>query len=116
TNNFGCNRNTQTEVILLPCDMDIPIPNAFRPTSNIIENQTFKPVFGPVVPLTYHLQIYNRWGNLVFETRDYRQGWDGRYNGGDAPSGAYVWVLRYTNEGEAAPVEKTLKGTVTLVR
>lgn len=116
TNEFGCSGSSQTEVILLACDIEIPIPNAFRPGSSIIDNQIFKPNFGPIVPLSYQLQIYNRWGTLVFETTEYQRGWDGRYNGQDAPAGVYVWILRYSNEGESAPFEQTKKGTVTLVR
>ncbi len=116
TNEFGCSDTSQTEVILLACDIEIPVPSAFRPGSSIVENQTFKPIFGPFVPLNYLLQVYNRWGNLVFETNDYQLGWDGRINAQDAPAGVYVWIVRITNEGESAPFEQMKKGTVTLIR
>jgi gliding motility-associated-like protein len=101
---------------LLACDLDLPVPNAFRPSSAIAENQTFKPVFGPVVPLAFLLQIYNRWGNIVFETTDYQLGWDGKYKGQDAPAGTYVWIIRYKTEGIPTPIEQTKKGTVNLIR
>lgn len=116
TNDFGCTNTGQTEVVLLPCDLELPIPNAFSPGSAIVENRVFKPYFGPVVPPTYLLQIYNRWGTLVFETRDYQEGWDGRFKGQDAPAGVYVWKIRYTSEGESALLEKIKSGTLTLIR
>ncbi len=116
TNEFGCTNTGQTEVVLLPCDLELPIPNAFSPGSAIVENRVFKPYFGPLVPPTYHLQIYNRWGTLVFETRDYQEGWDGRFKGQDAPAGVYVWKIRYTSEGESVLLDKTKSGTLTLIR
>lgn len=116
TNDFGCTNTGETKVVLLPCELELPIPNAFSPGSAIVENRVFKPYFGPVVPPTYHLQIYNRWGTLVFETRYYQQGWDGRFKGQDAPAGVYVWKIRYTSEGESTLLEKSKSGTLTLIR
>ena len=60
----------------------------------------------------YHLRIFNRWGQAVFETSDYSKGWDGKYQGEDQVQGSYVWFCEYNKNG----VHKDLKGTVTLLR
>ncbi len=55
------------------------VPNAFTPDGDSY-NQTFQPVFTTGFdPYDFHLQIYNRWGEIVFESKDYRIGWDGSY-------------------------------------
>jgi hypothetical protein len=50
----------------------------------------------------------------VFRTKDWKQGWDGRINGGLQPTGTYVWLLRYTNRDTKQRIEQ--KGTMTLIR
>jgi len=61
-----------------------------------------------------HLEIYNRWGQLVFETDNYDNTWEGTsQNGDDLPEGPYYWVLDYTsNNGEM----NQLRGSLTIVR
>jgi hypothetical protein len=61
------------------------------------ENQTddfiFRPVFSNVS--SYRLQVYNRWGLLVYESSDLYKGWDGYLRNGDlAPQGVYVWKVK----------------------
>jgi gliding motility-associated-like protein len=58
--------------------------------------------------------VFNRWGQVVFRTRDWKKGWDGRIKGELQPTGVYVWLLRYTARDTKKKVEQ--KGTVTLVR
>ncbi len=77
----------------------VVFPNVFAPredatgSSSIFEvNATFRPVYQDVV--TFHLQIYNRWGQLIFETDDINNGWDGRFNGNIAAEGVYVWIAK----------------------
>lgn len=58
-------------------------------------------------------RIFNRWGEMVFETSDVNVGWDGRFKGEPQPLGTYVWTLRaITKDGE----EMNESGNVTLVR
>ena len=66
-------------------------PNAFAPQGR---NQIFKPfvIFGETVD--YQLTIYNRWGELLFETKDINQGWNGKYKGKIQPMGAYVFRVK----------------------
>ena len=58
------------------------------------------------------MYIYNRWGQLIFETNDINEGWDGTKNGNPCNIGVYVWAIYY----EGGEGEITNKGTVTLVR
>lgn len=70
-------------------------PNAFTPTGNNL-NETFHPKGEGVSD--YHLAIFNRWGELLFETSDFNQGWDGFYKGRLVQEDVYVWVADYRSE------------------
>jgi gliding motility-associated-like protein len=61
----------------------------------------------------FKLQIYNRWGEKIFQSTDPENGWDGTYKGEKMPPGTYVYVanLRYSNGKR-----DVLKGSVTLIR
>jgi gliding motility-associated-like protein len=99
----------------------IKFPNAFIPNINggnggVFEtpdykNEVFHPVSAGVV--VYRLLIYNRWGNLLFESNDINVGWDGYYKGKLCEQGVYVYRAtgRYTN-GKTYDV----RGDVTLLR
>lgn len=68
------------------------IPNAFSPNHNG-RNDIFKPMGKYFKPDRYLFQIYNRWGELIFETTDPEQGWDGTFKGVESPVGVYIWVV-----------------------
>ena len=87
------------------------LPNAFTPNGDGL-NDVFRAV-APGVQVTQYFRIFNRWGKLLFETRDARKGWDGTYIGVPQPSAVYVWVIRGLNISQQV-IE--LKGTVTLIR
>jgi gliding motility-associated-like protein len=53
----------------------------------------------------YELYIYNRWGQLLWQTKDKNQGWDGRVDGELAPAGAYVYMVKFTTS-TGQPFEK----------
>jgi len=67
-------------------------PNAFRPESPIVENRVFRPGVMDQVD-EYHLMIFNRWGELIFESHDRDVGWDGYVNGKMAKQDVYVWKV-----------------------
>lgn len=85
-------------------------PNAFAPQG---KNQIFKPfvIFGETVD--YQLTIYNRWGELLFETKDQDQGWNGKYKGKVQPMGAYVFHVRVVQQSGRVVEDK---GVLTLLR
>lgn len=86
------------------------IPNAFSPSGL---NKVFRPEGQFVNYQFYELVIYNRWGEKVFETRDFFEGWDGTMNGEPAQDGTYVYTIRFKG---ADGKEHSKKGTVTLIR
>ncbi len=74
---------------------DIWAPNVFTPNGDG-RNDVFR-ALGNIGRLEgFGLSIYNRWGQLVFHTKDKLQGWDGYYNGSPALMGTYVYMLEYT--------------------
>ena len=85
------------------------LPNAFTPNDDG-KNSVFLPVFtNPDEIEEYRMEIYNRWGGLVFRTEEITFGWDGS----NAMEGVYAVMVHYTSRG-AKP--KTVKGSVTLIR
>jgi len=84
-------------------------PNAFTPNGDGLNDQ-FKPV---VYSLSdFHWKIFNRIGQLVFETNEYNKGWDGRVHGQPAVPGVYVWICSYTRNHKV----EMKKGTLVLIR
>ncbi len=109
TNNVECSKDTSILQLVRNCYV-IYVPNAFIPTGY---NTVFKPIGDIGEPQTYQFAIYNRWGQLVFQTTDVNQGWDGKFNGEFVPAGAYVYYLLIDN-GYEEPYEKI--GTVTVIQ
>ena len=72
------------------------VPNVFTPLGDYEENRSFKPYIYGVDPNNYHMIIYDRWGEKVFETFDYYHGWDGKVKGDKiGRQGAYAWIIIY---------------------
>lgn len=97
---------------------NIYMPNAFRPGSQNPDNTSFK-ALGPVTALNkFQLLIYNRWGQLVYESTDPFQGWDGKVKGEDAPQASYIWQLTYESfESQYQAAQKIVeRGIVNLIR
>ena len=65
-----------------------------------------------------HLRIFNRWGELLFETTNLEQGWNGLHKGTElVPAGVYIYRLNYEGfERDGSVFEGQEYGTVTLVR
>jgi PKD repeat protein len=88
-------------------------PNAINLNSQIEENRIFKPQIYGVDKNHYHMIIYDRWGEPIFETFDYYHGWDGRVKGKSmAKIGAYSWIVNYTDLN-GKPQQKT--GSVVII-
>ncbi|MCF8303466.1 MAG: gliding motility-associated C-terminal domain-containing protein [Bacteroidales bacterium] len=88
------------------------MPNAFSP-NNDGKNDIFRPLFVFIPEGNYVFRIYNRWGELIFETRDKSRGWDGKHNGKPVEPGTYVYQVQYS--GRQGNTHKKV-GNVTLVR
>ncbi len=98
-----------------PCLLDLP--NAFTPNGDST-NDFFAPLESNcrIIASTYAFRIYNRWGELVFESNDPEQSWDGTYKDEPAPNDAYFWTLQYTIETEEGEMPMQRRGDVTLLR
>jgi gliding motility-associated-like protein len=87
------------------------IPNAFSPNGDGI-NDVFRAI-PPGITKTEYFRVFNRWGQMIFETHDYMKGWDGTYIGKPQPTGAYVWIIKGVDKyGKTVQ----MRGTVILVR
>jgi gliding motility-associated-like protein len=90
---------------------DIYVPTAFSPNGDD-KNDNFKIVAADGYELLL-LQVYNRWGEAIYASKDFSKGWDGTYNRVPQPSGTYVYYLQIrSSKGNTI----TKKGTVTLLR
>jgi gliding motility-associated-like protein len=89
----------------------LEFPNAFRPASPLEENRVFLPGIIDHVD-EYHLMIFNRWGELIFESFSQETGWDGRYKGKPAKQDVYIWKVTGTYS-DGSGFTKT--GDVTLL-
>ncbi len=93
----------------------LQFPNVFVPQSQIKENQSFRPYFKDASSITkYQLNVYNRWGQKVFETNKLDEGWDGIFDGNPAPVDTYTYNAKYDRAG--CGVSSNIKGSVTLIR
>ncbi len=90
------------------------LPNAFSPNGDGL-NDEFKPVERYDYLQSYHISIYNRWGQMIFETNDINEGWDGNYKGQPAPNGTYIYKIVYKTYSTGEETQ-TRTGHVSLVR
>ena len=91
TNNFNCVTNDQSEV-LEDCIPKVFGPNAFRPGGLNNEFSLFTEYVDK-----FEIFIFNRWGDMVFQSADINFKWDGTLNGELLPADQYTWVVRYTS-------------------
>lgn len=115
-NETNCRLSDTIEVTIEDCIANCVLlaPTAFSPDENNV-NDVFRAVTTCEEGFSfYEFTIYNRWGELVYQTNDYREGWDGNYKGRTAEIGVYTYYIEYvknlTNQTES------LKGNVTLIR
>jgi gliding motility-associated-like protein len=107
--NYGCS-DTLCRQVYVDVIPSIGVPNAFSPDGDGVNDFLF--VYGLGIE-TLDFKVYNRWGQLVFETNDRNRGWDGTFKGVPQEMDAYAWIATATFITGSS---KTLKGNVTLVR
>ncbi|MBC7382229.1 MAG: gliding motility-associated C-terminal domain-containing protein [Bacteroidia bacterium] len=101
---------SRSNTVCVPYKSNTFFPSAFTPNNDGL-NDEFKP---KTLGLTnYLLQVYNKYGMLIFESRSPAIGWNGNYHNEAVPADVYFYILDYTNEtGESIAV----KGNITLIR
>jgi gliding motility-associated-like protein len=89
TTNTEC-VTVDTQLVKTVAHADIYVPNAFTPNNDGL-NDLLRPTLMGMKELHY-FRIYNRWGQLLFETKTDRSGWNGSYKGTNLPAQAVVWI------------------------
>jgi gliding motility-associated-like protein len=108
-----CEVSDSLFITVKDCDGTIFVPNAFTPNGDGVNDVYY--VFGRCIRLN-DLEIFNRWGEKVFESHDISQGWDGSYKGSPQPTEVYVYILNYNVISEGGSTGKEMKGSITLIR
>lgn len=113
TDNNGCSASASVQINEPASGFcgEVYFPNAFTPDGNTI-NDNFGPLGNIAAISNYLLLVYNRYGELIFYSRDPFKRWDGFYKG-KQNTGNYVWAVTYTYKGQFKRAEQ---GSVTIVR
>lgn len=113
---FGCIDSVELNI---PVEEEVIyfVPNTFTPDNSGL-NDVFKPVFvSGFDPLKYHFTVFNRWGEIVFESFDSDYGWDGTYGVGKpgvVQDGVYVWTIVY--QSDKSDKNYQINGQVNLLK
>ncbi len=108
TNN-GCIDHTEKMITIHP-DFVVYAPSGFSPNGDGL-NDVFE--IKGIGLKKFKLQVFSRWGELVFESDNIEDQWDGKYNGEFVPTGTYVYNIKYTSMLDK---DKVLEGTVTVLK
>ncbi len=113
-NAFGCADSTSRFAFVVD-EFEMYVPNAFTPDNDGV-NELFHFEGIDVDTSDFKIQIFNRWGEVVFESTDFTQGWNGSVQGGGyyAPDGMYIY--RIETRSLTTLERKEIVGTVTLLR
>lgn len=106
-----CEGIDSIKISIKDCSNYIFVPNSFSPNGDGV-NDNFKPTINGNVE-AYEFSVYNRFGQLVFFSKNKNEGWDGRFKGENQTIGAYAWMCSYKFANENKSFKK---GTVMLLR
>jgi gliding motility-associated-like protein len=112
----GCVSNPQqTVVTVVRCpELLYYIPNSFTPDGNQ-HNNSWLPVFtSGFDPYSFHVEVYNRWGEMIWESYNHTVSWDGTYNNSPCQAGSYTYILMFGDKQTDA--KYTLTGHFNLIR
>ncbi|HEY1114948.1 MAG TPA: gliding motility-associated C-terminal domain-containing protein, partial [Chitinophagaceae bacterium] len=111
TDSLGC-QSTAEKAVKVYVSCYLAVPTAFTPNQD--GNNDYLRVLNAVKADNLEFRVYNRWGQLLFKTTDWKLGWDGTFKKMVQPSGTYVWFLSYVDRDSGERREQ--KGTATLIR
>ncbi len=112
---YGCDVKYDTVLFILEdCNCQVYVPNSFTPNGDQI-NETFKVYYEcPVVQ--FEFLIFNRWGELIFQSTDPDFVWTGELDSGErVQDGTYSWTMRYANEYTHETRVKEIQGHVNVL-
>ncbi|HUQ96928.1 MAG TPA: gliding motility-associated C-terminal domain-containing protein [Chitinophagaceae bacterium] len=111
TDALGCQSST-SKPITLYTSCYVAVPTAFTP-NNDGRNDLLAPL-NAVKAIDLQFRIFNRWGQLLYTSTNWKAGWDGNFKDKPQPSATYVWMLQYTNRDTGKTQQQ--KGTAVLIR
>jgi len=107
----GCSFKDSLTLNVQKCDCNFKMPNAFSPNGDGV-NDVIMPKMD-CYPTGYTLSVFNRYGQVVYTTKNFTTSWKGDLNGKPLPVGTYYYIVNIKNEGvTTAPI----KGSITLLR
>jgi gliding motility-associated-like protein len=109
---FGCLDSMSVKVRIVD-EISFHIPTGFTPDDDG-RNEVFRPLGNGIVANDYYMAVYDRWGEIIFETNDLNKGWDGKVKGNSiAKPGVYTYIIRFFDT-YGVPHERA--GSVSLLR
>jgi gliding motility-associated-like protein len=99
---------------LLACETKIFVPNAFSPNLDGVNDQLRPFINSPWPAISYQFQVFDRWGQLVFQTENPDEAWDGKVKNKIADQGVFLWSLEY-DTGQENGGKTSLSGDVMLI-
>lgn len=106
----NCSSSDSINIIIEDCEALLEMPNIITPNDDGI-NDVFTPIKTKKIKKMNTL-IYNRWGNLIYETDNLNIEWNGKHNDKNVSDGVYYWVVNYTS---FSGNEKTMTGSLTIM-
>lgn len=108
---LGCEKTVQ-KIIKIYSSCFLAVPTGFTPNNDGLNDFLYP--LNAVKAENLEFRVYNRWGQMVFLTRNWKQGWDGTLKGKPQGADVYVWYLSYVDRDTKEP--RQMKGTVMLIR
>ena len=111
----GVCQDSIAQTLTITEDVIFYVPNVVTPDGDQF-NEVFQPVFtAGYDPFDFHLMIFNRWGEVVFESYNADKGWNGHYgDGGLVQDGVYVWQIEFRES--MSDKRHTVRGHVTVLK
>jgi len=111
SNQYGCIDSTSVHIVVFD-EVTVYIPNSFTPNQDGV-NDLFIPIFSSVSETGYQLSIFNRWGEVIFQTTNPSNGWDGTHYNKEVPTGTYSFLLFFQNKNGK---QFKRSGSINLIR
>jgi len=108
---IGCQESLSKKLRVLG-SCYIAVPSAFTPNNDGLNDYLYP--LNALKADNLNFRIFNRWGQLLFASKDWQKKWDGTINGVPQSSGVYVWILQFTHHDTGKKIE--MKGTTMLIR
>ena len=113
TTELGCSDSVQL-LVNVNQDEVLFAPNAFTPDGDGLNDSWFPTVSAGIDENFFSVKVFNRWGELIFEAKDFYSSWDGTYQGNAVQIGTYTYSIHYKRKQDEE--RKVIVGHISLVR